>query len=185
MFCDRMLRLVRNFLLALSFIVMFEAQAATVWLVEGGNPSNSNVAGSVLSVTPGLSSLDLYMDTQGDTSFGWNFTLNVSGTGLINNVTGAFVDANFGTQLPDGGWAQIGGDFLGETGEILVLSFDFSGVDGASIDFSGSFTNSSFLDETISSQTLLTVVQPIPVPAAVWLFGSALLVLIGKCRASS
>ncbi|MGI9293652.1 MAG: hypothetical protein ACR2PS_06685 [Pseudomonadales bacterium] len=164
---------------ALSFGLLSNfASAAVFWVVEGGDPASANAGRTSLDVTADVASLDLYFDTEDDTSFGWNLDLDVTGTGTISNVTGAFVSAADGVTRPNGGWKQIGGDDAGETGsEILIMSFDFIGEEGATISLSGSYTDGNFLDAAVAA-TQLVQVAPIPVPAAAWLFGSALLGLI-------
>ena len=154
-------------LLSLSSI----SNASTVWLVQAGAASNSNGPGVALDVSPGSGSYDLYMDLEGDTSYGWDVDLDVSGTGEISGVTG--LTLGLGTALPNGGWAQIGGDLFGETGVVLMMSFDFDGDAGSSILFSGLYTDASFLDASFPSTTLLNVTS-VPLPVASWLYLSAI-----------
>jgi hypothetical protein len=77
------------------------------------------------------------------------------------------------------------------TGAYITLNsgalFDFnyqaiSGINSAPADFDSFFT--SFLSDVYLSGTWNTTVQtsPVPVPAAVWLFGSGLLGLMGIAR---
>lgn len=158
--------------------------AATIWAVMKGADQGTNSPGSPLMVMPGPLSIDLYMDVLSDTSYGWNFDLNVLGIGTVSNLTGPTVNPAFGSALPNGGRKQIGGDVLGETGQFLALSFDFLGEAGAAVLFSGSFTNSAFIDEAIAPTTLLEI-QAVPLPGAVWLLGSALVALVGFGRRKS
>lgn len=172
----------RAAVLVCSLIFGQAVQAATVWAVVSGEAPNSNSPGSALEMGTESVRVDLYMDTLADTSYGWDFTLEVLGAGVISNVAGEFVDPAFGVALPSGGWRQLGGDLFGQTGEFLVISFDFLGDFGASVEFSGVFTNSSFNDELLASSTLMQVVQPVPLPGAVWLMASAILGVVGLGR---
>lgn len=166
--------------LAGSLLFSAASQAAVVWAVKSGDPMNSNSADTPLAVGPGAVSIDLYMNPESQTSYGWDIDLNVVGTGTISNVTGAHVTAADGGVLGNGGWQQIGGDPAGQAGEFVMMSFDFLGDAGAEVQLSGLFTNSSFLDEALPQSTVLQVV---PLPAAAWFMGSALLGLIGLGRA--
>jgi len=156
------------------------SQAMTVWVVESGLNPFSNAQGA-LDLSAGTTTLDLYYDVAGDISYGYDFILDITGTGSISNVSGG--DADLGNAFGSG-WRQFGGDIYGETGSsVLGFSFDFTAGAGASLLISGSYTDSNFLDASISSSTLATAsVLPTPVPAAVWLFGSGLLGLIGTAR---
>lgn len=148
------------------------SNATTVWLVQSGAASGSNTPGTALDVAPlAGGSYDLYMDLEGDTAYGWDIDLDVSGSGSISSVSGPAL--GLGTSLPNGGWAQIGGDVFGESGVVLLMSFDFSGDLGASIALSGTYTDASFLDANFPNTTLLNV-SNVPLPAASWLFLSAL-----------
>jgi len=157
------------------------SQAMSIWIVESGQDAFSNSQG-VLSLNEGMNSLDLYYDVAGDVSYGYDFILDIVGTGTISNVTGGDSDLGdvFGT-----GWRQFGGDFYGETGSsVFAFSFDFLAGAGSSLLISGSYTDANFLDAPIASSTLGTV-SAVPVPAAVWLFASGLIGLVGFSRRKS
>ena len=155
------------------------SQAMNIWVVGSGQGAFSNSQG-VLSLSEGMNSLDLYYDVAGDTSYGYDFILDVMGSGTISNVTGG--DSDLGDVFGSG-WRQFGGSVYGETGSsVLGFSFDFFADAGSSLLISGSYTNADFLDETITSSIIGTAVSAVPVPAAVWLFGSGLLALVGFVR---
>lgn len=151
-------------------------QAMTVWVVESGQDPFAN-AQSTLVLSAGATTLDLYYDVEGDTSYGYDFKLDIVGGGSIANVGGGDSDLGNATST---GWRQFGGDVFGVTGSsVLGFSFDFTAAAGASLLVDGTYTDSGFSDAAILPSTLATVV---PVPAAVWLFGSGLTGLIGVAR---
>lgn len=155
------------------------SQAMTIWVVESGQDPLSNSQGA-LTLAAGTTALDLYYDVGGDTSYGYDFTLDIDGIGSIANVAGG--DSDLGNIFGTTGWRQLGGSVFGVTGgSFLAFSFDFTADTGTSLLISGSYTDASFLDATISSSTLANV-SAVPVPAAVWLFGSGLIGLIGVAR---
>lgn len=158
------------------------SQAMNIWIVGNGQDVSSNSQG-VLSLSEGMNTLDLYYDVAGDISYGYDFILDVAGSGTISNVIGG--DSDLGDVFGSG-WRQFGGSPYGEEGNsVLAFSFDFFAGAGSSLLISGSYTNIDFLDETIASSTIGTVAAVpvvVPVPAAVWLFGSGLIGLIGIAR---
>ena len=154
------------------------SQAMTVWAVESGQDAYSNAQGT-LTLSAGITTLDLYYDVGTDISYGYDFILDIIGTGSIANVGGG--DSDLGDVFGSG-WRQFGGDIYGETGSsVLAFSFDFTADAGTSLLVSGSYTDSNFLDAPILLSTLATV-SAVPVPAAAWLFGSGLIGLIGVAR---
>jgi hypothetical protein len=79
----------------------------------------------------------------------------------------------------------VGGASTGFGGSSVVeLSGNvLSGVEGnGTIQFQGNFTSISFTVPTNESWHGFTIGAPVPVPAAVWLFGSGLLGLLGMAR---
>ena len=169
-------------------LVMWSAisQAAmTAWIVESGDDPFLNSQG-VLELTAGTTSLDLYYGASGgDTIYGYDLILDITGTGSISNVAGGDLELD---NAYGSGWHVIGGDYIdGEDGSsVLGFSFDFTADAGASLLVSGLYTDLNFLDASISSATLANVsaaeISPVPVPAAAWLFGSGLVGLIGFAR---
>lgn len=147
------------------------SQSMTVWVVESGQDPFSN-SQATLALSTGTTSLDLYYDTEGDTSYGYDMTLDILGTGSISNITGDNLDSGNTTST---GWRQLGGDFFdGHSGSsILGFSFDFTADIGASLLISGTYTDLLFTDAAITSSTLASVAA-IPVPAAFWLMLSGL-----------
>lgn len=172
--------LIKQIAVMLLILSSAPSHAMTVWVVESGQNPFSNSQGT-LSVSAGATTLDLYYDTEGDTSYGYDFLLDIAGTGNITNVGGG--DSGLG-DIFGSGWRQFGGDVFGETGSsVLGFSFDFTANAGTSLFISGSYTDSNFLDAPISSSTLAVVsVSAVPVPAAVWLFASGLIGLFGVSR---
>lgn len=142
------------------------SHAISVWVVESGSDPLSNAV-SALSMSPGTVSLDLYYDLEGDTSYGYDFFLDIIGSAVISNVGGGDSDLGVSTTT---GWRQLGGDFYGTTGSsILAFSFDFTADSGAILALNGFYTNANFIDVSIPEITLATVTA-VPLPAAAWLF---------------
>ncbi len=147
------------------------SQAMNVWVVESGQDAFSS-SQNTLTLSAGTTTLDLYYDVAGDISYGYDFILDIVGGGSISNVWGG--DSDLGNAYGSG-WRQFGGDIYGETGSsVLGFTFDFTANAGSTLLISGSYTDADFLDAPVTSATLATV-QPVPVPAAVWLFGSGLI----------
>ena len=147
------------------------SHAMTVWLVESGANPFSNPQ-ETLALNVGLNSLDLYYDVAGDTSYGYDFMLDITGVGSITAVGGgdSGLGNNFGT-----GWRQFGGDPIGEIGNsVLGFSFDFTAEAATSLLISGTYTDAYFADAAITSSTLATTITAVPVPAALWLMLSGL-----------
>jgi len=154
------------------------SQAMTLWVVESGLNPFSNSQG-VLTLSAGTTALDLYYDVGGDVSYGYDLILGINGTGSIANVSGG--DSDLG-DIFGSGWRQFGGSVYGETGSsVLAFSFDFTADVGTNLLLSGSYTDSNFLDTSILSSTLASV-SAVPIPAAVWLFGSGLIGLVGLAK---
>ena len=169
------------------FFGLFSASASafSVWAVNGGASSSSNSAGSTLDIAPGTGTpIDLYFDTEGDISWGWDITLEVSGVGTVSGVTGGDINGGLGTAQSDGGWRQLGGnaavDLVGSS--VLMFSFLFDASPGAmlSIGNASNYTSgNTFGSEAITPNVLVSAV---PLPTAVWLLGSGLVGLIAVGR---
>jgi len=161
------------------FMYSIASQAMTVWVVESGQGVFSNLQDTLLLSAGTTTTLDLYYDVEGDTSYGYDLSLDIAGDGSISNVGGG--DSDLG-DFTASGWRQFGGDIYGENGStVLAFSFDFTAGSDVSLLASGSYTGSSFTDVAITSSTVATV-SAVPVPAAVWLFGSGLLGLAGVAK---
>lgn len=168
------------FLVLLGFIWSSSSQALSVWVVESGNDPLSNSKNTLGITTVGISTLDLYYDVEGDTSYGYNFLLDITGVGSISNVGGG--DSDIGN-LDGDTYKQTGGDPINGTTSSATLgfTFDFNAEDMASLLISGTFTDSNFTNTAITSSTLARV-STVPVPAAVWLFGTAIIGMMGLNR---
>jgi len=173
------MKTITKYLTGLSLILgSTTSQAMSIWVVESGLNPFANTQES-LTLSAGTTTLDLYYDVEGDTSYGYDFILDITGTGSISNVAGGDSDLGdvFGT-----GWRQFGGDIYGETGDsVLAFTFDFTADAGASLLVSGTYTDGNFLDTPVSPAELATV-SAVPVPAAVWLFASGLIGLAGVAK---
>jgi hypothetical protein len=162
-------------------------------IVGLGTPSNDNILSKCLFCV-----LDF---TTGGSTGGWNF-----GAGGTITIIGG-VDLSFdGTQEIANGSTLLSGTFY--SAKVVDLgsgSFEFQIVGGSFTDtkhpellaFYGlpevnyigglniSFSTSANPDEAFTSTQIFSgdiVNQPVPVPAAVWLFGSGLLGLVGIAR---
>jgi len=130
------------------------------------------------------------------TSIGSLETANVSGTGTLSISDGFFtltadlmwVDiATFGTagSLNTMGTANLGNiAYGGSNGDLLALLNAGSGVNTATFQFTSpmSLTDLFTTNSTTTSTSFSGSITAVPVPAAVWLFGSGLLGLTGAAR---
>ena len=158
-----------------------------MWAVESGADASSNSAGNILTLGEGLKSLDLYFDTDGDISWGWDITLSVAGTGFISSLAGGDINGSIGTPTADG-FQQLGGDFSVDLngGPLLLFSFVYDSLEGAllSIASGSNYTSgTSFETETIAPVTLVQTTA-VPLPAASWLMFSGLLALVSASKLS-
>lgn len=105
----------------------------------------------------------------------WNFGSTGISTGSIDNVTGTVDGIMVNT------FADVSGDFVVATLEVQAVGlgdnslFQLSALGINPWASSGSLINPSFSDSSIS-------VSAVPVPAAIWLFGSGLIGIIGMAR---
>jgi hypothetical protein len=157
------------------------ANAFSVWAVESGDLSSSNIAGTPLVLSPGTNSIDLFLDTEGDISWGWDILLDITGTGSISGVTGGDINGGLGAAQADGGWRQLGGDFATDlnASSVLMFTFSFDASPGAllSIGAGSSYTSGSTFQSELITGGDLVMISAVPLPAAVWLFISGLAVL--------
>ena len=154
------------------------ASAFSVWAVNGGDDPSQNSAGNILQLNSGSHTIDLYFDTGGDVSWGWDVSLLVSESGLITNVSGGDINGGFGSPLFDG-YRQLGGDATQDVngGPFLMFSFDaLLGNEIISIVNSSYTSGSSYQSEPITSATLVST--SVPLTSASWLLLSALGTLI-------
>jgi hypothetical protein len=155
---------------------------------------NSGTATGFSGGITGLFGVGLITTTS--TPFGPVETASVSGTGALNIFDGSnlltatlsWVDiATFGTasNLNTTGTANLSNiTYAGANADLLALLNGGSGVNVLSFQFippktlTNLFTNSA----TTTSTSFSGSIAPIPVPAAVWLFGSGLLGMVGIAR---
>ena len=88
-------------------LLSVHANAFSVWAVQHGADPSSNSAGNTLVLPAGSTTIDLYFDTDGDISLGWDILLTVSGSGLISNVRGGDINEGLGVSQPDGGSDRV------------------------------------------------------------------------------
>jgi hypothetical protein len=157
------------------------ANAFTVWAVEGGALSSSNTAGTPLVLSPGANTIDLYFDTEVDISIGWDILLEVNGVGNVSGVTGGDINGRLGTPEADGGWFQSGGNPFVDINSpsVLMFSFDFDALAGTILSIgAGSIYTSgiTYTSEDITLGDLVTISggTPVPLPAAAWLLFSGI-----------
>ncbi len=163
-------------LVGLLFLALFSvnANAFTVWAVNAGDDSTFNNAGNALVASSGVNAIDLYFDTEGDISWNWDISLEVTGTGNVSGVQGGDINGGFGIQLTNGGWQQLGGNVAVSLNSpsVKMFSFVFDADPGAvlSIGAGSNYTSgTTFGSELITAGDLVTV-SAVPLPAAIWLF---------------
>jgi hypothetical protein len=173
------------------------AIGAAIWLF-----CSSGVA---LSATVGFAPSPSLV-SPGDT-----FSLDVVGIGFTDPLAGGTFDIGFDDTLvqinsvsvnvavyeflPDGGspispglWGTVGFDtfFTAPTGDITIATINLTALGAGTSELL--ILNSEFFDDTVNqlSPTLAPgVISSVPVPAAVWLFGSGLFALFGLSRRRS
>lgn len=136
--------------------------------LEYGNDSNSTPAASVLQTLAGTSTAP---GTSYTISFDWNRDFQPGDVGNVTVTFGSNVIGSFDPFATSPGTFSAGG--LLASGASTDFSLDFS-----STAFDGNLGNTDRIYVTNFAITETVV----PVPAAVWLFGSGLLGLIGIAR---
>jgi hypothetical protein len=169
------------FSVALLISISQQVSAFSVWAVEGGASSTTNQSGSVLNVSPGSQAIDLYFETEGDISWGWDITLEVAGAGLISSLSGGDINGGFGVPVING-FQQLGGDASVDLidGPFLLFSFVYDSSVGSVIsltDESSYTSGTDFTSNAIGSTDL--VLTAVPLPGAIWLMFSGLVALVG------
>lgn len=178
---DSIIKIFASFAVTAFLSFSHQVSAFTVWAVDGGADAASNQSGNVLYVAPGSQIIDLYFDTEGDISWGWDIALEVAGVGLISGLNGGDINGGFGTPTVNG-YHQIGGDAGADVngGPFLLFSFFYDSAVGTvtSLANSSNYTSGmSFSSEAIASADLVQTV--VPVPGSMWLMLSALLSVMG------
>ncbi|MEW8469716.1 MAG: hypothetical protein AB2637_14380 [Candidatus Thiodiazotropha sp.] len=95
--------------------------------------------------------------------------------GFYNNP-GDIAEYNSGSERLNDGYHTF---FGGSDNNTINLEFFNLGVGSSAMVTEYAFNNAGLFTTVISNDLSLTGVSPVPVPAAVWLFGSGLLGLIG------
>lgn len=169
-------------------LLSVNANAFSVWAVPHGADPSSNSAGNTLVLPAGSTTIDLYFDTDGDISLGWDILLTVSGSGLISNVRGGDINEGLGVSQPDGGWQQAGGNpAVNLNAEaVLMFTFDFyipeeslRGGSGGLAALVAYGAQNVYLSGTTGQYEPMTGgdlvgFEVVPLPAGIWLLGSAL-----------
>ncbi len=168
-------------------------------LLASANSASINLLPAVSNpvISDSTATLELFMDFTDEATLGGGIDLLVSGAAsfiefvpstYFNGLDDAFT--GFGTDLADGDFEIHFGDFVGldgrnKLGDVL-LSLDSLGMAtvGISINssFEGFFSAVTLDPQAVALNGAELDIQPIPVPAAVWLFGSALGLLAGVRR---
>ena len=109
----------------------------------------------------------------------WDFGGAGISTGLVDNATGTVNGLMVNT------FADVIGDFDVATIEFLALSAGTSALSLSEYALNPWASAGSTINPDMVEGTLTVSLSSIPVPAAFWLFGSGLLLLIGKARRDS
>lgn len=163
-----------------------KTQAAVVWAVESGSVSGANSMQSVdLFQAQGESEsylFDIYLDTEGESVFGWDLTLLVGTVGQLGSVSGG--ELGVGGAVV-GGYRQFGGDSLALTplndSSILLMSIQWSGVDSPgelALDSFSSVVDGNFNTSFLLGGTLANVAVAVPLPASIHLLVASVLPLV-------
>ena len=154
---------------------------------------NYNAANDLLSVSGSVANLTTGGVMNGIDNGTFDLTANIDGSGGLNSgsfsIGGTIAGLDFKSStlltgtLTDFGFDAMGGDpleflFTATGGDALGLYSGLGGIILSGSNFGGSFA-SDFGEANFGARADVGVV---PVPAAVWLFGSALLGLIGYNR---
>ena len=152
------------------------------------------------SLTTSRSYNDVYAQTQGGTLDGWRYATSEEFAGL---ATAAGIPASFLDATPGG--TDVGftilNSLLGDTGDVGLSSAISAWSNSPGTHTIGGFTslqngfdvpndsfnifNNEFLDVNsfnLYGGSALVRVNPVPVPASVWLFGSGLIGLVGFAK---
>lgn len=169
-------------LVSASTLFASQVSAFAVWAVEGDADANTNTAGSILNLTPGVNQIDLYFDTGLDSSIGWDITLEVVGSGSISNIAGGDINGGLGTAI-EGGFRQLGGNpaiTLASSSQLL-FSLTFDAVEGDTLRLLGSsqYTSGS-LFQTVSIDSVDLVTAAVPIPASGIFMMSSLFLLAAR-----
>ncbi len=168
-----------------SLLLMFSLNSANAALVNyvitGDIVSGDDYAPNVFGLTSG--------DTITATGT-FDDSVLVAGSGVIDFSMGSgnTMTINVGTETFTAANDIDYGSGTGPSIELSSLSlydFDFlayAGTNGATVDFSSFFTTFDDFDQMFGDWRTTVEITAVPVPAAVWLFGSGLLALAGVAR---
>jgi len=156
-----------------------QASAFVVWAVDAGASANTNSAGNILTLSPGTNIIDLYFDTEGDVSWGWDISLEVTGDSAssITNVAGGDINNGLGNQTANG-WQQLGGDPSADLngGPFLLLSLTFESSEGDLLSLlpTSKYTRGGTFESVSLSSINLAQATTVPLPSSAWFLFSAL-----------
>ena len=172
----------------LTFLSGSNAYASVVTVVNSGGDPFAVPANNILILMPNAThQIDIYLDTEGQDIFGWDFTLLSPGSGEVLTVSGTNIGAGFSQS--NGGYRQFddGGDialFGLNTTNTLLFTLDWMvPISGDSLLLSAvsNVTDGLFATQFLSQQTLATT-SAVPLPPAFGLFlmSNAVFFLFGK-----
>jgi hypothetical protein len=131
-------------------------------IVTSGSTETASVSGAgVLSIFDGSDTLTADLNWVDIASFATAGILNTIGTANLSNI-----------------------NYTGSNSDLLALLNAGSGINTATFQFTTptSLTTLFTTRSTVTSTSFSGSISPVPVPAAVWLFGSGLLGLVGVAR---
>lgn len=134
-----------------------------VGLINSSGPLESaNVSGTgVLSIFDGFETLSADLNWIDIATFGTAGSLNTTGSANLTNIS-----------------------YVGTNGDLLALANAGDGINTASFQFTSptSLTDLFTTRTSVTSTSFSGSITPVPIPAAIWLFGSGLLGMIGIAR---
>lgn len=131
-------------------------------ITPSGSQETASVSGTgVLSIFDGSQTLTADLNWIDIASFGTAGSLNTTGTANLSNIV-----------------------YGGLNGDLLALANAGDGINTASFQFTSptSLTDIFTTSTSVTSTSFSGSIAPVPLPAAVWLFGAGFLGLIGMAR---
>ncbi|MEO1575670.1 MAG: VPLPA-CTERM sorting domain-containing protein [Pseudomonadota bacterium] len=170
-------------------------QAASLSLIYTGDIAVAD-DGAILATNGDLLTFDLIMDFSGPGEItlggGFDIVWDTAGFEFVEYVSAGLGEASFGRdpEVQDGRlFSGAFGAFAGLTGPDLVATLTFRVMGPPGVYEINPTATDGIGGPFISALDFLTVLEPeyngiriVPIPAAVWLFGSGLLALVGMRR---